>query len=122
MAIPSTFPSPSPSPSFSHASFPSSGSTAKSEQAVLPMGIESTHDERALATAHDAPERPPTPAPVPADEPDLAWPRVRTVMQDAFSEFFGVFIMILFGDGSVAQVTLSDKKSGDYQSISWGWG
>jgi aquaglyceroporin related protein len=41
---------------------------------------------------------------------------------DAFSEFFGTFIMIMFGDGVVAQVVLSDGKKGDYQSISWGWG
>jgi aquaglyceroporin related protein len=41
---------------------------------------------------------------------------------DAFSEFFGTFIMIMFGDGVVAQVVLSDGAKGDYQSISWGWG
>lgn len=44
------------------------------------------------------------------------------MMRDAFSEFFGVMIMIIFGNGSVAQVTLSAKASGEYQSISWGWG
>jgi aquaglyceroporin related protein len=31
-------------------------------------------------------------------------------------------ILILFGDGSVAQVTLSNNEFGDYQSISWCWG
>ncbi|KUL90094.1 hypothetical protein ZTR_02983 [Talaromyces verruculosus] len=31
-------------------------------------------------------------------------------------------ILILFGDGVVAQVTLSKDQRGDYQSISWGWG
>ncbi|SMR48555.1 unnamed protein product [Zymoseptoria tritici ST99CH_1E4] len=54
--------------------------------------------------------------------PGLAWPRWRYTMREAFSEFMGVFILILFGDGVVAQVVLSDGKKGDYQSISWGWG
>jgi aquaglyceroporin related protein len=31
-------------------------------------------------------------------------------------------IMILFGDGVVAQVSLSENEKGNYQSISWGWG
>lgn len=33
----------------------------------------------------------------------------------------GTFILIMFGDGSVAQVVLSRGEKGDYQSISWGW-
>ncbi|KAL2689066.1 hypothetical protein Neosp_003118 [[Neocosmospora] mangrovei] len=52
----------------------------------------------------------------------LLWSRVRETCQDAFSEFFGTFVMILFGDGVVAQVVLSRGTKGDYQSISWGWG
>jgi hypothetical protein len=55
-------------------------------------------------------------------EPDLAWSRIRHYMREPFSEFFGVFILILFGDGVVAQVVLSNGTKGDYQSISWGWG
>ena len=55
-------------------------------------------------------------------EPDLLWSRVRRYFRDPFSEFFGVFILILFGDGVVAQVVLSSGVKGDYQSISWGWG
>jgi aquaglyceroporin related protein len=55
-------------------------------------------------------------------EPDLLWSRVRHVMREPFSEFFGVFIFILFGDGVIAQVVLSKGTKGDYQSISWGWG
>ncbi|KAG9230369.1 aquaporin-like protein [Amylocarpus encephaloides] len=58
---------------------------------------------------------------VPA-EPELAWSRIRRVMREPCSEFFGVFILILFGDGAVAQVVLSRGTKGDYQSISWGWG
>ncbi|CZR65721.1 related to channel proteins [Phialocephala subalpina] len=60
----------------------------------------------------------------------LRWSSIRTILREPFAEFFGVFIMILFGDGSVAQVLLSGgQKSapgmngfGAYQSISWGWG
>lgn len=52
--------------------------------------------------------------------PELWWSKVRHICQDAFSEFFGVFIMILFGNGVVAQVVLSNEQKGQYQSISWG--
>jgi len=52
----------------------------------------------------------------------LLWFKVREYCRDAFSEFFGTMILILFGDGVVAQVLLSHEQKGDYQSISWGWG
>jgi aquaglyceroporin related protein len=55
-------------------------------------------------------------------EPDLLWSRIRHTIREPLSEFFGVFILILFGDGVVAQVVLSHGTKGDYQSISWGWG
>ncbi|KAF7925929.1 hypothetical protein BELL_0075g00090 [Botrytis elliptica] len=55
-------------------------------------------------------------------KPDLLWSRIRHTMREPFSEFFGVFILILFGDGVVAQVVLSSGERGSYQSISWGWG
>ncbi|KAL3423519.1 aquaglyceroporin [Phlyctema vagabunda] len=51
----------------------------------------------------------------------LLWSRIRRDMRDPFAEFFGVFILILFGDGSVAQVTLAKGAKGEYQSITWGW-
>lgn len=53
--------------------------------------------------------------------PDLLWSRARHFLREPFSEFFGVFILLMFGDGVVAQVVLSNGKKGDYQSISWGW-
>lgn len=61
---------------------------------------------------------------------NLTWSSIRVIFREPFAEFFGVFIMVLFGDGSVAQVLLSGgEKSapgmngfGTYQSISWGWG
>lgn len=59
---------------------------------------------------------------------DLLWSRIRHALRDPFMEFCGTMIMIIFGDGSVAQVMLSANPSlplssqnkGDYQSISWG--
>lgn len=53
---------------------------------------------------------------------DLLWPRIRHSLREPFSEFMGTFILIMFGDGVVAQVILSDREAGNYQSISWGWG
>ena len=61
----------------------------------------------------------------------LLWSRIRLALREPFAEFFGTFIMVLFGDGSVAQVLLSASNStstiapgmagyGNYQSISWG--
>jgi aquaglyceroporin related protein len=59
----------------------------------------------------------------------LAWSTVRTVMREPFLEFFGTFVMVLFGNGSVAQVLLSTGQTtapggngfGQYQSINWGY-
>lgn len=64
---------------------------------------------------HDIPQ-----ADVAQQEPDLAWSRIRHYFREPLAEFFGVFILILFGDGVVAQVVLSNGTRGDYQSISWG--
>ncbi|KAK4962951.1 glycerol channel [Elasticomyces elasticus] len=52
----------------------------------------------------------------------LRWPRIRRMIREPLSEFMGTFILIMFGDGVVAQVVLSGGSHGDYQSISWGWG
>ncbi|KAF1991931.1 aquaglyceroporin like protein [Aulographum hederae CBS 113979] len=54
--------------------------------------------------------------------PDLWWSRTRETMQGPFCEFWGTFIILMFGDGVVAQVVLSENANGNYQSISWGWG
>lgn len=56
------------------------------------------------------------------EEEQLAWGKVREYCMDFFSEFFGTMVLLLFGDGVVAQVVLSGFTKGDYQSISWGWG
>ena len=65
------------------------------------------------------------PVSVPSDQEErdaLWWSQMRSHGQDFFSEFAGTMVMILFGDGVVAQVLLSENQKGDYQSISWGWG
>lgn len=56
-----------------------------------------------------------------AQNSGLLWPRIRRIFREPLSEFLGVFILIMFGDGVVAQVVLSNGEKGDYQSISWGW-
>lgn len=53
--------------------------------------------------------------------PVPTWVRVRAFLREPFSEFFGVMILVLFGDGSVAQVVLGGGTKGDWQSINWGW-
>lgn len=58
------------------------------------------------------------------------WPRIRLALREPFAEFWGVFIMVAFGNASVAQVLLTGGQVtapgmdgfGQYQSISWGWG
>ena len=59
----------------------------------------------------------------------LLWSRIRHQIRDPLAEFLGCFTLIIFGDGSVAQVLLSsnpnlpkgDQNKGAYQSISWGY-
>lgn len=55
-------------------------------------------------------------------EEEAIWCRIRRYLQEAFSEFLGVFTLILFGDGVIAQVILSGGTKGDFQSINWCWG
>lgn len=50
------------------------------------------------------------------------WARIRHFLREPLAECLGTMILILFGDGVVAQVVLSDGKNGSYQSISWAWG
>lgn len=52
----------------------------------------------------------------------LLWSRIRSNLQGPFAEFLGTFIILMFGDGVVAQVVLSNGQKGNYQSITWGWG
>ena len=46
----------------------------------------------------------------------------RTLLREALAEFFGTFILIVFGVGVVAQVVLSRQTAGNYLSINIAWG
>ena len=46
----------------------------------------------------------------------------RPWLREALAEFFGTFILIVFGVGVVAQVVLSRQTAGSYLSINLGWG
>jgi MIP family channel proteins len=43
-------------------------------------------------------------------------------MREMLAEFFGTFILIVFGTAVVAQVVLSGQANGSYLSINLGWG
>ena len=40
----------------------------------------------------------------------LAWPRIRHYCRKPFAEFMGTFILIMFGDGVVAQVSVIQQQ------------
>lgn len=46
----------------------------------------------------------------------------RTVIREMLAEFFGTFVLIVFGVGVVAQVVLSKQTAGSYLSINLAWG
>lgn len=46
-----------------------------------------------------------------APHQDYLWSRIRLVFREPFSEFLGTFILVLFGDGSVAQVVMSTGET-----------
>ena len=45
-----------------------------------------------------------------------------TTTREALAEFFGTFVLIMFGLGVVAQFVLGAGKNGEYLSINLGWG
>lgn len=45
-----------------------------------------------------------------AEHQDLLWSRIRMALREPFAEFMGVFVLVLFGNGSVAQVQLSARQ------------
>ena len=65
-----------------------------------------------------------------SEHSNLWWPKIRVSLKEPFAEFWGTFILVLFGDGGVAQVLLStDQKYapggdgfGNYNNINWAWG
>src|SRR5262249_5280900 len=46
----------------------------------------------------------------------------RSLMRELLAEFFGTFILIVFGVGVVAQVVLSRNTAGTFLSINIAWG
>ncbi|XP_063599911.1 aquaporin-3-like isoform X4 [Penaeus indicus] len=49
--------------------------------------------------------------------------RLRNPMfREFLAEFLGTFILVIFGDGSVAQKVLTNNANGDFFSVNWGWG
>src|SRR6266699_1137993 len=46
----------------------------------------------------------------------------KELMREVLAEFFGTFILIVFGVGVVAQVILSRQTAGSYLSINLAWG
>mmetsp|Transcript_59083 Transcript_59083/g.125261 ORF Transcript_59083/g.125261 Transcript_59083/m.125261 type:complete len:285 (+) Transcript_59083:77-931(+) len=43
-------------------------------------------------------------------------------LRECLAELFGTFVLLLFGDGVVAQVVLSSNAGGEYLSINMAWG
>lgn len=92
---------------------PRSTGSGKLQQARSGLGLKPSAP---IDEDHDAHER-----------QQLLWSRIRVALREPFLEFWGVFILVMFGDGSIAQVLLSTGNKapggmgfGQYQSISWG--
>ncbi|KAI9557849.1 hypothetical protein GHT06_014599 [Daphnia sinensis] len=43
------------------------------------------------------------------------------LVRAALAEFIGTYILVVIGNGSVAQSQLTNGKQGDYFTINWGW-
>ena len=50
------------------------------------------------------------------------WKITNPLLRECLAEFIGTFVLIMFGDGVVAQKVLSDGKNGEYLSINLCWG
>jgi aquaglyceroporin related protein len=63
-----------------------------------------------------------------AERRKLRWSRIRATLREPFVEFWGVVIMVAFGNGAMAQVLLSAGQTtapggngyGSYQNVNWG--
>ena len=129
-------PSPAPQPSLAQkAEWTTSASTQRT-QVNDAVDLQTSEDEHKLSQFASIRSRLGLHPNPPVDEEhkvqehqNLQWSRIRLVLREPFAEFWGTFIMVLFGNGSVAQVLLSTGQAtapggngfGDYQSISWGY-
>jgi MIP family channel proteins len=50
------------------------------------------------------------------------WKLSSNVAREFLAEFLGTFVLVLFGDASIAQAILSLGSKGDFFAINWGWG
>ncbi|CAK3738732.1 related to channel s [Lecanosticta acicola] len=65
-----------------------------------------------------------------AEHSHLWWSKVKILLKEPFAEMWGTFILVLFGLGGIAQVSLSKNQPnatdgfgyGDWQSICWCFG
>jgi len=64
-----------------------------------------------------------------AEHNHFFWSKVKLAMKEPFAEFWGTFILVLFGDAAIAQTLLTANTSapgadgfGSWVTISWGWG
>jgi hypothetical protein len=51
----------------------------------------------------------------------LFWPKTRHWLREPFAEFMGTFVLVMFGNGVNAQVTLSGESKGSWLTVCWGW-
>jgi len=79
-----------PSPDASHDEHPKLLGHAEGNSS----GSDEAYEEHGPGIDHKIPQEDAIQA-----EPDLWWSRTRHLLREPLSEFFGVFIMILFGDG-----------------------
>lgn len=103
---------------------PIAGSSTAYESSSSPNNID--QDEDYLANYHDiAPtsglERAATATG--RKEPHLytKWQKIRHGFREPFAEFLGTMVLVMFGDGVVAQKTLSNGESGNYTTIAFSW-
>lgn len=56
-------------------------------------------------------------------EPHLytRWQHIRHAFREPFAEFIGTMVLVMFGDGVVAQTKLSKGESGNYTTIAFSW-
>jgi aquaglyceroporin related protein len=85
--------------------------TADTDEASSAQHLETTRTSRKMTSFRSALGLHPL-APIDethdtAPHQDLLWSKIRLALREPFSEFLGVMILVLFGNGSVAQVLLS---------------